>query len=575
MVQNPNEDLIKLREKIRHSTAHVMADVVTKMFPDVKLAIGPPTEDGFYYDFLTEDPFTEQHLKKIEKAMKKVIQRNLKFELHEYSRDEALDLNNEEPLKLEIISEIPDDEKITTYKHGHFEDLCAGPHVESTGKIPAFKLLSVAGSYWRGDENNHMLQRIYGTAFESKEELDKHLYRIEEAKKRDHRVLGKQLDLFSIHDEVGAGLVIWHPNGSRLRGIIEDYWREKHYDSGYDLVYTPHVGKSNLWEVSGHLEFFQENMFAGMEMEEQDYYLKPMNCPFHIMYYKSDLRSYRDLPMKIAEIGTVYRYERGGVLHGLTRVRGLTQDDAHIFCTEDQIEAEVNSVLDLTSNVLEHFGLKPNSYCLSTRPSKAVGDDQQWEIATESLRKTLESRGLNYVIDDGGGAFYGPKIDVNIQDALGREWQCSTIQFDFNLPERFSLKYIGSDGEEKKPYMVHRTLLGSMERFIGVLIEHYGGAFPVWLAPVQAVIIPISDKHHEYAKTLESDLKSKNIRIFSDNRNQRMNLKIREAQLLKIPYMFIIGDQEMESDTISVRTRDDSSNQVMNYDELLDLIKVN
>ncbi|MQG18217.1 MAG: threonine--tRNA ligase [SAR202 cluster bacterium] len=574
MVQNPKEDLIELRKKIRHSTAHVMADVVTRMFPNVKLAIGPPTEDGFYYDFLTETPFTDQDIKKIEKGMKKVIQRNLIFELHEYSRDEALDLNDNEPLKLEIISEIPKDEKITTYKHGLFEDLCAGPHVESTGKIPAFKLLSVAGAYWRGDENNHMLQRIYGTAFESKEELEKHLDRIEEAKKRDHRVLGKQLDLFSIHDEVGSGLVIWHPKGSRLRGIIEDYWKKKHYDSGYDLIYTPHIGRSNLWEVSGHLEFFKENMFDGMDMEGQDYYLKPMNCPFHIMYYQSDLRSYRDLPMRIGEIGTVYRYERGGVLHGLTRVRGLTQDDAHIFCTEDQIEAEVNSVLDLTDNVLKHFDLKPNSYCLSTRPSKAVGDDQQWQIATESLRKTMESRGLSYEIDDGGGAFYGPKIDVNIQDALGREWQCSTIQFDFNLPERFSLKYIGSDGEEKKPYMVHRTLLGSMERFIGVLIEHYGGAFPFWLAPVQIVIIPIADKHHEYAKNLESKLLSENIRVFSDNRNQRMNLKIREAQLLKIPYMLIIGDQEMDSETISVRIRDDSTNQVMNFDQLLSLVKV-
>ena len=574
MVQNPKEDLIELRKKIRHSTAHVMADVVTRMFPNVKLAIGPPTEDGFYYDFLTETPFTDQDIKKIEKGMKKVIQRNLIFELHEYSRDEALDLNDNEPLKLEIISEIPKDEKITTYKHGLFEDLCAGPHVESTGKIPAFKLLSVAGAYWRGDENNHMLQRIYGTAFESKEELEKHLDRIEEAKKRDHRVLGKQLDLFSIHDEVGSGLVIWHPKGSRLRGIIEDYWKKKHYDSGYDLIYTPHIGRSNLWEVSGHLEFFKENMFDGMDMEGQDYYLKPMNCPFHIMYYQSDLRSYRDLPMRIGEIGTVYRYERGGVLHGLTRVRGLTQDDAHIFCTEDQIEAEVNSVLDLTDNVLKHFDLKPNSYCLSTRPSKAVGDDQQWQIATESLRKTMESRGLSYEIDDGGGAFYGPKIDVNIQDALGREWQCSTIQFDFNLPERFSLKYIGSDGEEKKPYMVHRTLLGSMERFIGVLIEHYGGAFPFWLAPVQIVIIPIADKHHEYSKNLESKLLSENIRVFSDNRNQRMNLKIREAQLLKIPYMLIIGDQEMDSETISVRIRDDSTNQVMNFDQLLSLVKV-
>ena len=573
MVQNPNEDLIKLREKIRHSTAHVMADVVTKMFPDVKLAIGPPTEDGFYYDFLTEDPFTEQHLKKIEKAMKKVIQRNLKFELHEYSRDEALDLNNDEPLKLEIISEIPDDEKITTYKHGHFEDLCAGPHVESTGKIPVFKLLSVAGAYWRGDENNHMLQRIYGTAFESKEELDKHLYRIEEAKKRDHRVLGKQLDLFSIHDEVGAGLVIWHPNGSRLRGIIEDYWREKHYDSGYDLVYTPHVGKSNLWEVSGHLEFFQENMFAGMEMEEQDYYLKPMNCPFHIMYYKSDLRSYRDLPMKIGEIGTVYRYERGGVLHGLTRVRGLTQDDAHIFCTEDQIEAEVNSVLDLTSNVLEHFGLKPNSYCLSTRPSKAVGDDQQWEIATESLRKTLESRGLNYVIDDGGGAFYGPKIDVNIQDALGREWQCSTIQFDFNLPERFSLKYIGSDGEEKKPYMVHRTLLGSMERFIGVLIEHYGGAFPTWLAPLQVRIIPVASAFNDYAHVLNDSLNSSFVRTELDDSNDSFSKKIRSSAIAKIPNLLIVGEKEQAWQTITWQRYGSKDRMTLAFDAFLALLQ--
>ncbi len=549
------QDLAELRKRIRHSASHVMADVVTQMYPDAKLAIGPPTEDGFYYDFLVEDPFSDDDLKRIEKRMKKVIQRNLTFELHEYPRDEALDMNAREPLKLEIIEEIPEDEAITTYKHGEFEDLCAGPHVESTGKIPAFKLLSVAGAYWRGDENRQMLQRIYGTAFETKEALDEHLHRLEEARKRDHRLLGRELDLFSIHEETGPGLIIWHPKGARVRGLVEDFWKEEHYKRGYELVYSPHIGRSTLWETSGHLEFFKENMFEKMDMDGQDYYLKPMNCPFHIMYYKTALHSYRDLPMRIGEIGTVYRYERGGVLHGLTRVRGLTQDDAHIFCRPDQVEEEVDGVLDLTFHLLSSFGLNEYEVMLSTRPEKAVGNEERWDFATESLSKTLKNRGIDFEIDEGGGAFYGPKIDINIRDGIGREWQCTTVQFDFNLPERFGLTYIGEDGAEHQPYMVHRALLGSMERFMGVLIEHYGGAFPVWLAPVQAEIIPISDRHHEFATQVESRLTDSGLRAYADLRNERMNAKIREAQTQKVPFMLVVGDREMEADSVSVRLR--------------------
>ena len=553
--QVEKKDLAELRKRIRHSASHVMADVVTQMYPEAKLAIGPPTEDGFYYDFLVDEPFSDDDLKRIEKRMKKAIQRNLTFEFNEYPRNDALEMNADEPLKLEIINEIPEDEAITTYKHGEFEDLCAGPHVESTGKIPAFKLLSVAGAYWRGDENRQMLQRIYGTAFESKEALDEHLHRLEEAKKRDHRLLGRELDLFSIHEETGPGLIIWHPKGARVRGLVEDFWRQEHYKWGYELVYSPHIGRSTLWETSGHLEFFKENMFENMDMDGQDYYLKPMNCPFHIMYYKTALHSYRDLPMRIGEIGTVYRYERGGVLHGLTRVRGMTQDDAHIFCRPDQVEDEVDGVLDLTFHLLRSFGLNEYEVMLSTRPEKAVGDEERWDFATESLSKTLENRGIDFGIDEGGGAFYGPKIDINIRDAIGREWQCTTVQFDFNLPERFGLTYIGDDGAEHQPYMVHRALLGSMERFMGVLIEHYGGAFPVWLAPVQAEIIPISDRHNEFATEVESRLASSGLRAHADLRNERMNAKIREAQKQKVPYMLIVGDREMEADSVSVRMR--------------------
>ena len=548
-------DITELRERIRHSTAHVMADVVTQMFPDIKLAIGPPTEDGFYYDFLAPEPFRDEDLERIESQMKEVIARDLAFEYSEYPREEALALNSDEPLKLEIISEIPEDEPISTYRHGEFEDLCAGPHVESTGKIPAFKLLSVAGAYWRGDEKRAMLQRIYGTAFESQDALDEHLHRLEEARRRDHRLLGRELDLFSVHDETGPGLIIWHPKGSRLRGIIEDFWKQEHYKAGYDLVYTPHIGRSTLWETSGHLDFYQENMYAAMEMDGQDYYLKPMNCPFHIMYYRTAMRSYRDLPMRVGELGSVYRYERGGVLHGLMRVRGMTQDDAHIFCRPDQVVEEVNGVLDLNFHLLETLGFNDFDVMLSTRPEKAVGEPEQWELATDSLRQTLEQRGIPFEVDEGGGAFYGPKIDIHIRDAIGRLWQCTTVQFDFNLPQRFGLTYIGEDGQEHQPYMVHRALLGSLERFIGTLIEHYGGAFPVWLAPVQAVVIPIADRHVEYADSVLAKLEAAGIRAFTDGRNERMNAKIREAQLQKIPYMLVVGDREAEADAVAVRLR--------------------
>ena len=555
MTQIEDSELAGLRERIRHSTAHVMADVVTKMFPEAKLAIGPPIDDGFYYDFMVPEPFNDDQLEQIEGLMKKVIAQDLSFEYSEYPREKALEMNAEEPLKLEIIEGIPVDEAISTYRHGDFEDLCAGPHVDSTGKIPAFKLLSVAGAYWRGDENRPMLQRIYGTAFESQEALDEHLERLEEARRRDHRLLGRELDLFSIHDETGPGLIVWHPKGSRIRSIVEDFWRQEHYKAGYDVIYTPHIGRSTLWETSGHLEFFKENMYAAMDMDGQEYYLKPMNCPFHIMYYGTRMRSYRDLPMRIGELGSVYRYERGGVLHGLLRVRGMTQDDAHIFCRPDQVEEEINGVLDLTFHLLRSFGFNEFEIMLSTRPEKAVGESDRWELATESLRRTLESRDLPFGIDEGGGAFYGPKIDIHIKDAIGRLWQCTTVQFDFNLPERFGLTYIGEDGKEHQPYMIHRALLGSLERFMGILIEHYGGAFPTWLAPVQALIIPIADRHSEYASQVRKTLADGGIRVEVDDRNERMNAKIRDGQVQKVPYMLIVGDREAEAGAVAVRLR--------------------
>ena len=572
MTLQPDSDLADLRTRIRHSTSHVMADVVRQMYPNVKLAIGPPTNDGFYYDFMVDEPFTNDDLEKIEEQMKGVIARDLAFEYHEYPREEMLEMNSDEPLKLEIINEIPEDEAISTYTHGDFEDLCAGPHVESTGEIPAFKLLNVAGAYWRGDENRPMLQRIYGTAFESQEALDEHLERIEEAKKRDHRVLGRELDLFSVHEEIGPGLIIWHPKGARVRGLIEDVWKREHYRWGYDLLYTPHIGRSTLWETSGHLDFFKENMFAAMDMDGQDYYLKPMNCPFHMMYYRSRLRSYRDLPMRIGELGSVYRYERGGTLHGMLRVRGMTQDDAHIFCRPDQVVDEINGVLDLTFHLLKMFEFTEYQVVLATKPDKAVGSDEEWDVAINSLHSTLKDRGMDYEVEEGGGAFYGPKIDVHIKDAIGRLWQCTTVQFDFNLPRRFNLTYIGDDGQEHMPYVVHRALFGSMERFMGVLIEHFGGAFPTWLAPVQALIIPIADRHHDYAEQVRSKLAGADIRVETDARSERMGFKIREAQLQKIPYMLVVGDREEASGAVGVRLRSGEDLGAISVDELTERI---
>ena len=549
------QDLESLRYKIRHSTAHVMADVVTRLFPETKLAIGPPTEDGFYYDFLTDVPISDDDLEKIENEMLKVIKQNLPFVYSEYSRKEIEVMNSNEPLKLEVISEIPDGEAISTYSHGEFEDLCAGPHVDSTGSIPAFKLLNVAGAYWRGDESRQMLQRIYGTAFESQEELLRHLDRLEEAKKRDHRTLGRDLDLFSVHEDVGAGLIIWHPKGARVRNLFEDFWKAEHYKRGYELVYTPNIGRANLWETSGHLDFFQENMFSPSLNDDQEYYLKPMNCPFHIMYYRSTLRSYRDLPMRVGELGTVYRYERGGTLHGMMRVRGFTQDDAHIFCRPDQVEDEIDGVLDLTFDLLGAFGFDKYTVNVSTRPDKAVGSDEQWTLAENSLKNTLNARGLKFDIEEAGGAFYGPKIDINIQDALGRYWQCTTVQFDFNLPERFGISYIGEDGNGHQPYMVHRAIFGSLERFMGILIEHYGGAFPAWLAPTQVKIIPIADRHISYAEMVQEKLLEVDIRCEIDGRSERMNAKIRDAQITKVPYMIVVGDREISDKKVGVRLR--------------------
>ena len=566
---HPEDELGDLRYRMRHSAAHVMADAVVELFPEAKVGIGPPTDDGFYYDFQVDRPFTPEDLERIEAVMRDRIDSDFPFLRQVLSREEAKDVSSDQPFKLELIDEIPADEELSVYRHGSFTDLCQGPHVESTGKISAFKLLSVAGAYWRGDEHRPMLQRIYGAAFESQEALDDHLHRLEEAAKRDHRRLGRELDLFSTHEELGPGLIVWHPKGGRVRTIVEDYWRELHYRHGYEVVYTPHVGRSRLWQTSGHLDFYSDNMYSPMDVDGQDYFMKPMNCPFHIMVYRSDLRSYRDLPMRLGELGTVYRYERSGVLHGLMRVRGFTQDDAHIFCTPDQVESEVMGILDLAFELLDTFGFEDRRIYLSTRPEKYVGDPELWDHAEKSLASALDAKGIAYAVDEGGGAFYGPKIDVMIRDAIGREWQCSTFQFDFNLPERFALTYESSDGERRQPYMVHRAILGSLERFLGVLIEHYNGAFPLWLAPVQAVVIPIADRHVEYANQVKERLTERGFRVNVDSRSERMNLKIRNAQTQKVPYMLVVGDREVENAAASVRLRSEENLGAMSLDDLL------
>jgi threonyl-tRNA synthetase len=574
--------------RLRHSAAHVMAEAVLELFPDGKIAIGPPIEDGFYYDFDLPRSLTPDDLSEIEARMRKLIATDYPFVYRTVGADEARALFKGQPYKLELIEGLArgQDEYgeeaaaggtvISTYKHDTFEDLCRGPHLARTGEIAAdgFKLLNVAGAYWRGDEHKPMLQRIYGTAWNSKQELDDYLWRLEEAKRRDHRRLGKELDLFSISDEVGPGLILWHPKGAMIRVIAEDFCLQAHLKGGYEWVYSPHIGRAQLWETSGHLDFYKENMYAPMDIEGEAYYAKPMNCPFHIQIFKSHLRSYRDLPKRYAENGTVYRFERSGVLHGLTRVRGFTQDDAHIFCRPDQVEDEISRALEFSLSVLRAFGLTDFTAYLSTRPDKYVGDPADWEMATAALRRAVELHELPYQLDEGGGAFYGPKIDLKVNDALGREWQLSTIQFDFNLSERFKLEYIGEDGQPHRPYMVHRALLGSMERFFGVLIEHYGGAFPAWLAPVQAVIIPISDeKHGAYGRELLGRLAAAGLRAELDDSKDRMQAKIRRAQLQKIPYMLVVGDKEQAAGAVAVRLRSGEDLGAMPFANFVDHIQ--
>ena len=560
-------------EELRHSAAHVMAAAICRIYPNVKLDIGPPTSEGFYYDMDLDTRITPDDFEKIEKVMQEIINEDHPFEYREVTREEAVKILSEQPYKIERLSDIPEDEIISFYKCGEFNDLCRGSHIQSTGKIKSFKISHVSGSYYRGKETNPMLQRLYGTAFFNPKDMRQYLKQIEEAKKRDHRKLANELDLFSISETVGPGLVNWHPKGARIRSIIEDFWKKEHFRNGYELLYTPHVGKSALWETSGHLDFYREGMYAAMDVDGQEYFTKPMNCPFHIEIYKSGLRSYRELPLRWAELGTVYRYEKAGTLHGLFRVRGFTQDDAHIFCTTEQIENEIIEVIRFCNFIWKTFGFTEVKAYLSTRPEKAVGDEERWNQAINSLEKAIMAEELPYEIDEGGGAFYGPKIDLKIKDAIGREWQTSTIQFDFNLPERFDLKYIGEDGKSHQPYMVHRALFGSLERFFGILTEHYAGGFPVWLSPEQVRIIPVTDDHNEYALHVEKQLKSNDIRTKTDIKPGKLNGKIKNAQLEKIPYMVIIGEKEIEQQNISIRDRLQGNQGTSTIDDFIKKIK--
>lgn len=542
------------REIYRHSTSHVMAHAVKELFPDAKLAIGPATEDGFYYDFDLPRALTPEDLERIEERMRGIIKKDSVFRRRVLPRAEAIELFSKagEVYKVELLNEITDD-TVTIYEEGNFFDLCRGPHLSSTGMVRAFKLLSIAGAYWRGDERNRMLQRIYGTSFTDKQDLNEYLNFLEEVKKRDHRRLGKELDLFSMNDDIGAGLILWHPKGAIIRKTIEDFWRDEHLRSDYNILYTPHIAKLNLWKRSGHWDFYRENMYSPMEIEGVEYELKPMNCPFHIQVYRSSLRSYREMPMRYAELGTVYRFERSGVLHGLLRVRGFTQDDAHIFCREDQIEEEILRILDFTLFILRTFGFNEYDIYLSTRPEKFVGTLENWDRSTEALKRALEIKGLSYSIDPGEGVFYGPKIDIKVKDSLKRAWQCSTIQVDFNNPERFDLTYRGSDGRDHRPIMIHRALMGSLERFFGILIEHYAGAFPLWLSPVQVAVLTIADRHIDYAREITSTLKKEGIRVELNADNEKIGHKIREATIKKIPYLIIIGDKEIAEGKLSIR----------------------
>ena len=569
--------------QIRHSLAHIMAQAVSELFEEgeAKIAIGPPIENGFYYDFALPRALTPEDFKTIEKGMRKIINQKLDFVKEVVSADEARKIFAGQPFKLELIEGLEEGQfdadgnalaeggEISVFRDGTFVDLCAGPHVGNTSEIDAgaFKLMNVAGAYWRGDEKREQLQRIYAVAFESKEELKEYLWRMEEAKKRDHRKLGKDLDLFSVNDEVGQGLILWHPNGGMMRKLAEDFWGDEHEKHGYEFVYTPHIGKAELWQTSGHLDFYKEGMYSAIDVDGQEYYLKPMNCPFHIHIYKSQLRSYRDLPLRYAEKGTVYRYERSGTLQGLFRVRGFTQDDAHHFCRPDQMDEELDFVLNFSLNILRGFGLKNFKAYLSTKPEKAVGKDEDWAFAEAALEQVLVRNGMAFEVDEGGGAFYGPKIDLGVEDALGREWQISTVQFDFNLPERFDISYVGTDGEAHRPYMLHRALLGSMERFFGILIEHYAGAFPVWLAAQQAVLIPITDRHVAYCDDVAKELRKAGLRVRVDDGGERMNAKIRTHTKRKVPYLLVVGDEEMEAGSVALRLRNGENVGVMSVDD--------
>ena len=546
------------QEVLRHSTSHVMAAAVQKLYPDAKFAIGPSIKDGFYYDFDLPQTISEDDLPKIEAEMKRIVREDLPFERKVLSRSEAIEAmkTRGECYKLELIEDI-EDERISFYQAGEFLDLCRGPHVLSAGRIAAFKLISVAGAYWRGDETNrHMLQRVYGVAFADHKTLGEHLAKLEEAKRRDHRVLGKQLDLYSVHEEVGAGLIHWHPKGALIRHLIESFWRDEHLKRGYDLVYTPHIASERIYAISGHLENYAESMYAPMDIDGQPYRIKPMNCPGHIKIYQTQIRSYRDLPMRYAELGTVYRYERSGTLHGMLRVRGFTQDDSHVFCTQEQLADEVAGILALVDFMMDAFQYQ-YKVKLATRPEKCLGTDEEWAWSTQALIEALRLRDQDYDVDEGGGVFYAPKIDVVLLDALGREWQGPTIQVDLNLPKRFNATYVGSDGDAHETVIVHRTVLGSMERFIGGLVEHFAGALPLWLAPVQALVLPITDAHHPYGQRVVEQLRSAGLRAKLDGRGEKVNFKIREAAGQKIPYMLVVGGREEQNGAVAVRTRED------------------
>jgi len=561
-------------EIMRHSAAHIMAEAVLDLFgQEVQVAIGPAIEDGFYYDFDRPIAFTPEDFEKIEARMAQIVAANAPFVRKELTKAEAIAIfaAKGQKYKVELLNEL-EAETVSLYEQGGFVDLCRGPHLPNTSWLKAFKIIKLAGAYWRGDEKRQMLQRLYGTAFFDSKALRAYLNQLEEAKRRDHRRLGKELGLFTIQDQIGPGLILWQPKGALMRRVIEDYWREEHYRNGYELLYTPHIARRDLWKTSGHLDFYGENMFSAMDIEEVQYQLKPMNCPFHIAIYKSDKRSYRQFPLRWCELGTVYRFEKTGALHGLMRVRGFTQDDAHIFCRADQLEGEIFNILDLNLHILRTFGFERYDIYLSTRPEKYVGSDDHWEQATNALKLALEKKGLNYQLDPGEGVFYGPKIDIKIKDMLNRAWQCSTIQVDFNLPERFAITYTGEDGREHQPIMIHRALMGSLERFFGVLIEHYAGAFPVWLAPVQARILNITDAQLGYVEELYKELRRAGVRVEKDIRNEKLNYKVREAQVQKIPYMLVVGDKEVAERQVTVRLRDGQNLPAMPIADFIALV---